>query len=276
SGGTITEGMGIAEDTELNCGRIVTLSSPEAGEWRAEITGTGRYWLEAKAQSDIFLISTEFVKKGGRPGHEGLFRIQGEPVTGAPATLQVTLSAHATKTTEFYFVTEEGQSIQKLEMQEVNSDRQFLEFIGNVNLPAVPFRVAVRGNDLNGKPYQRFFSNLFHAESVEVTPKLDSDELSPGSTSQVAFTVRNLGVPRTYKITVTDARQFVSKMEPKELTLGAGESGTVRVDMTVPAGTAGGGGDSLVLVATSVVGPATSNSSVVRFSVASPTTQNNP
>ena len=165
SGGAITEGSANTEDTELNCGRIVTVSSPEAGEWRAEITGTGRYWLEAQAQSDIYFVAAEFVKKGGRPGHEGLVRIQGQPVAGTPAMLQASLSARATKTTEFYLVTEQGQTIQKLQMHAVNSDRDFLEFVGSVDLPIVPFRVAVMGRDSNGKQYQRFFSNLFHAES---------------------------------------------------------------------------------------------------------------
>lgn len=274
SGGAITESAAGTEVTELNCGRIVTVSSPETGEWRAEITGTGRYWLEAQAQSDIFFVSAEFVKKGGRLGHEGLFRIQGQPIAETPAILQVSLAASAMETTEFYLVTEEGQPIQKLQMHGVNSDRQFLEFVGSVDLPTLPFRVAVKGSDSNGKPYQRFFSNLFHAESVEVSPRLDFDELSPGSTKDVAFTVRNLAVPRTFKITVTDARQFVGRVEPEELTLGAGESRTVRVDLTVPPGTAPGVGEDVVFVASSVTGPPTSNSSVVHFSVSSATTQN--
>src|SRR6266481_933963 len=111
SGGTITQGSASTEVTELNCGRILTVSSPEAGEWRAEITGTGRFWMEAQAQSDIYFVAVEFVKEGGRPGHEGLFRIQGQPVAEAPATLQASLSASATKTTEFYLVTERGQTI---------------------------------------------------------------------------------------------------------------------------------------------------------------------
>jgi hypothetical protein len=91
SGGTIREGLASTEVTELNCGRILTVDSPEAGEWRAEVAGTGRFWLEAQAQSDIHFVAAEFVKMGGRPGHEGLFRIQGEPVAGSPATLQVSL-----------------------------------------------------------------------------------------------------------------------------------------------------------------------------------------
>lgn len=272
SGGAIAGRLGSAEITELNCGRIVTVSSPEAGEWRAQITGTGRYWLEAQAEGDIFFVSAEFVKKGGRPGHEGLFKIQGQPLTGTPATLQVSLSASATGTSEFYLVTEEGRTIQKLQMQAVNSDRQFLEFVGSVDLPTPPFRVAVKGRDLSGKLYQRFFSTLFHAESVEVSPRLDFDELAPGSTTRVAFTVRNLATPRTFKITVTDGRQFVSKVEPQALVLHAGESGTVRVDLTVPAGTPPGVGDNVVLVAAGVVGPPTSNSSVAHFSISGGTT----
>ena len=269
SGSATMQGSPSTEITDLNCGRIVTVSSPEAGEWNAEITGSGRYWVEAQAQSDIYFVAVEFVKQGGRPGHEGLFRIQGQPIAGTPATLQASLSANETKTAEFYLVGEGGQIVQKAQLHAVNSGREFLEFVGGVDLPDVPFRVAVLGRDVNGKQYQRFFSSLFHAESVQVSPKLDVDELAAGSTSHVSFTVENVGFPRTFHITVTDAHQFVSKVEPKELTLGAGKSGTVRVDLTVPAGTAPGIGDDVVIVAASTAGPPTSNSSVVHLSVSS-------
>lgn len=269
SGGTITAGLASTEVTELNCGRILTVNSPEAGEWRAEISGTGRFWLEAQAQSDIYFVAAEFVKMGGRPGHEGLFRIQGQPVAGTPATLQASLSAGSTTTTEFYLVSEQGQIIQRLQLHAVNADREFLEFNGMFDLPGVPFRLAVIGLDSNGKQYQRFFSNLFHAESVEISPALGFDELVPGSTQQAVFTVRNIGFPRTFNITATDAHQFVSKVEPKELSLAAGESGAVRVDLTLPAGAETGVGDNLVIVARSSAGPPTSNTSVVHFSVSS-------
>jgi von Willebrand factor A domain-containing protein 7 len=276
SGGAIAEGLAGTEVTELNCGRIVTINSPEAGEWRAEISGTGRYWIEAQGQSDIHFIAVEFVKEGGRPGHEGLFRIQGQPLAGRPAILQASLSASSTKTTEFYLVTENGRTIQKLHVHAINGDREFLEFLGSVELPSVPFRVAVNGRDSNGKPYQRFYANLFHAESVEIIPKLDFDELAAGTTRQALFTVRNIGSPRTFSITVTDAHQFVSKVEPKELALGAGESGTIRVDLTVPAETRPGVGDDLVIVARSTAGTHTLNSSVVHLSVSSSGATQNP
>src|SRR5437762_9773745 len=276
SGATITEGSAGAEVTELNCGRIMTVSSPEVGNWRAEIAGTGRFWMEAEAQSDIHFVSVEFVKEGGRPGHDGLFRIQGQPVAGRPATLEVLLSATATKTTDFRLVTERGETIQKLQMRTVNSDRATLEFAGSLDLPKAPFRVAVTGRDANGQRYQRFFGALFHAESVEVSPKLDFDELLAGSTKRATFTVHNIGSPRTFRIVVTDARQLVRKVEPRELSLGMDESGIVQVDLTVPAETAPGVEDDVVVVATSTAGPGTSNSSVAHFSVPPSNADHNP
>src|SRR3984893_14502225 len=142
SGGAITESSADAEITDLNCGRILTIAAPEAGEWHAEITGAGRYWMEVQAQSDIHYFDAEFVKEAGRPGHEGLFRIEGQPVAGETATLRVSLSASATKTSEFYLVTEQGEAIQKFAMQAINSDRELLEFAGSVEIRKTPLQVS--------------------------------------------------------------------------------------------------------------------------------------
>jgi len=275
SGGAIENSTASTEITNLNCGRILTVSTPDAGNWRAEISGTGRYWLEAKAQSDIHIIKAEFVKVGGRPGHQGFFRIQGQPVMGKPATLQVSLSAKETRTTEFELVNERGESFQGLKLHATNTDREFLDFTGEVELPAVPFRIAVKGRDSQGRAYQRLQPSLFHAESAEITPTLNFDELLAGETRRATFTLRNIGAARTFKLTVTDARHFVTAVEPMELNLGADESGKVTVDLSVPTGTASGSGDDLVIVAASTAGPATSNSSVVHLSVASEKASNN-
>jgi hypothetical protein len=273
SGGQITEATASTEITELNCGRIVTIVSPEPGTWRAELAGNGRFWLEAQAQSDIFLINVQFVKQGGRPGHEGMFRIQGQPIAGQPATLEASLSGKAVSSSEFHLVSERGEAIQELKMHVVNSDRDFLEMIGMQELPSVPFRVAVTGRDIHGKTYQRFFASLFHAENVEVIPKLPFDELAAGSTRQAIFALRNIGAPRTFKLTVTDAQRFVSSVEPRELELRADEMRTVSVELKVPAGTAPGTGDDLVIVATSAAGPPTTNSCVVHLSVSGSSVQ---
>jgi len=83
SGGVITEGIGGTEDTELNCGRIVTVSTPQAGEWRGgNHRGRPVFGWKLRRRVIFFFVRVEFVKVGGRPGHEGFFRIQGQPLAG--------------------------------------------------------------------------------------------------------------------------------------------------------------------------------------------------
>jgi hypothetical protein len=266
SGPQVANATADVQITELNCGRIVTVVSPEPGNWRAEISGAGRFWLEAQGQTDIYFIKADFVEVRGRPGHEGFFRIQGQPLSGKPATLEVSLSAGATRTTRFYLANESGKHIQDIRMRAVTSDRQFLELVGDLEPPGVPFRVAVAGEDSSGKPYQRFFSSLFHAETVEVSPRMAFDELPAGGTKHVVFAIRNLGPSRTFKITATDSGHFIQNPERRQLALPANGTRTIQLELAVPL-SAPEAEDDVVVVATSTSEPASSNSSVVHFRV---------
>ena len=268
NGHEVTAASPAVKDTELNCGRIITLVKPQPGIWRAEITGTGTFWLEAQAQSDIYFIKAEFVELGGRPGHQGLFRIQGQPIAGRPATLQVSISATQARTTEIVLVSAKGDVLEKLHLNTTDRDREFLELTGDVTLPSVPFRIAVTGRDAKGMPYQRFDSPLLHAETVQVVPRLRFDEIAPGSTQTADFEIKNFGPPRTFKVTVTDAHKFVTDIEPKQLSLGANATSTLKLHLSVPAGTQPGLGDDLVVVVASASGQPTTNSAVVHLSVA--------
>src|SRR6266403_2866580 len=148
SRGTITQNSRDTEITELRCGRIVTVVSPDAGNWHVELTGKGRFWVEAQAQSDIHFVDVEFVRLGGRPGHEGWFRIDGQPVAGRPATIRTSLSPAGARTVEFYLAGERGDAIRTLQLQPLNSTE---EFLGTADLPDMPFRIAVKGLDANGR-----------------------------------------------------------------------------------------------------------------------------
>jgi hypothetical protein len=275
AGHEIVTGSAKTEDTELNCGRLITVEKPQAGTWRAEVTGSGTYWLEAQVQSDIYFIKAEFVSVGGRPGHEGLFRIPGQPVAGEPATLQVSLSASDAKTTDIAFVSTSGEVLEKVKMKTTDPDREFLELTGDVTLPKVPFRVAVMGRDTKGIPFQRFDGPLLHAETVQVIPKIDFDEISPGESRKAVFVIRNVGAARNFKLTVTDARRLVTGFEPRELTLREREVKQVEVEVAVPAGSTKVFEDDLVIVASSTTGAPTRNSAVVKLTVADNTNRQN-
>ena len=266
NGQAIGEGSDRTDDTELNCGRLVTVERPQAGNWRAEVSGSGTFWLQAQAQSDINLITAEFVELRGRPGHQGLFRIAGQPIAGSPASLRTELSGDDVQTAGFALVSERGDVLETLAMKP--SDNDPLEFFGDVKLPDVPFRIAVSGRDAKGMQYQRFEGRLFHAESVEVSPKLNFDELTAGATREAVFDIRNLGPARNFKVTVTDAHRFVTAVEPRELMIGTHQTVSLKVTLTVPPGVANGTGDDLVVLASSTSGTATTNAAVVRLTVA--------
>jgi hypothetical protein len=239
---------------------------PQAGKWRAEVSGTGTFWLEAQAQSDIYFIKAEFVEVGGRPGHEGLFRIQGQPVAGRPATLRVSMSADDTRTTEFALVSSKGDVLKRVNLHPTSRDRDFLDLAGDIALPTEPFRVAVTGRDEREMPYQRFYATLFHAESVQVTPRFSFDEIAPGEKKMGEFEVRNFGPAGKFKVTVTDVAKLVAKVEPQELFIPANGSGKIHVQLAVPAGAQLGAGDDVVVVA-STSGTPTSNSAIVHLSI---------
>jgi hypothetical protein len=265
SGAEVQPGGAGTEISELNCGRIVTVAAPEPGQWRLRLTGSGQFWLTSSAQTEIAFLSVEFVKLGGRPGHEGLFPISGRPLTGKRATLEVDLS-QAVKAAEFHLVSERGDILAPVRMHIDSSDEDSHEYFGELDLPAVPFRVAMAGKDSRGNAFQRFFHTLFHAESVEIT-LADHSEVPPGGTTRVTFTVHNIGPPSTFRIDATAGKRLVSRVEPPELSLATGERKTVTVEMTLADGTRSGlRSDDLTVTATSTSGRSTSNWATVSLS----------
>ncbi len=266
SGEEVVAGPAGVEITELNCGRFVTVNSPAAGDWHVRLKGAGRFWMETQATSEIFLVTVEFVQLGGRFGHEGYFKIPGQPLAGKPAMLRVNLSG-SVQSTEFHFMSEAGELIRPFQMRLESHDRDDQEFFGEVELPSQPFRVAVSGLDPQGKRFQRFDSPLFRAQTVAVFLAGNVHELVPGKTSTLSYTVHNLGEAATFRIVTYDSRKFVTRVEPMELTLARGTSGNVAVDFTVPAGTSAGASDTFVITAASAASPEISNSNVQEFPI---------
>jgi hypothetical protein len=253
--------------TPLNCGGFVRVVPPSPGKWHVRVSGKGRFWLEASGVSDIFMVDAEFVHLGGRPGHEGYFRISGQPVAGEPAFLRVELSGK-TQGVQFRLISPEAKTLQPVAMKTVSAGSDEREFFGKLSLPATPFRLAVTGADESGHPFERVFSSLFHCETVEVTPlEAGLEELPAGKTVPIHFKIRNAGVARSFRILAVDTRNFLSSHEPQVLSLAASESHEVPVELNIPASVPKYTRDTIIITATAASGPPTTNSAVVEFGV---------
>lgn len=253
--------------TPLKCGKFVTVARPAPGKWHVHVSGKGRFWLEASGASDIFMVEAEFVRLGGRPGHEGYFRIPGQPVAGQPAMLRVELSGK-TRNVQFHFISPEAKILQPVSMKAASVGSGESEYFGKLSLPATPFRLAVTGQDENGHAFERVFSSLFHSETVEVSPiNPGLEDLPTGKTIPIRFNVHNAGAAQDFRIQVVDTRNFLSNHEAQMLSLAGGESREIQMDLNIPSDTPGYTRDTVIVTATSTSGSPTSNSAVVEFDV---------
>jgi len=252
------------EETMLNCGRVISIDAPQAGVWRATVLPSGRFWFVARGRSDLALLSADFVRPGGRPGHEGLFKIQGQPVAGRQAVLRVRVSEPDVQTREFVLFSTQGRPIRGVALTAVDDE----EFSGAFQLPFEPFRVAIKGLDAGGVPYQRLFSGLFHAELVEVRPMSDIQTLAPGEETAVTFGVRNVGPRARFRLVAADPHRFVIRVEPEVVEIAEGAELSVSVWLRAPMSTTEGTAVDLTITATSDGTRASTNSAVQHFTVA--------
>lgn len=256
--------------TELTSGRFVTVNSPETGNWRLQVAGTGAFSAQALANSSIQLNSFQFVELTGRPDHEGLFPIAGQPLVNSEQKALASLLG-VVNTTQFKLLSDNGSLIQSISLAQNHPDAAADEYVGDLVLPVQPFRVAVTGLDATGLPYQRLFPTLFRAQSLGVSISDGSNipSLIAGTTTTLTFVVQNLGSTNTFRIIAADNRGFVSRVEPTLLNLAGGASASVAVDLTVPAGTPDGTDVSLTVTAGSNTDPNILNSVSVRLTVIS-------
>ena len=239
--GTVVAPKASASDDVLNCGRILSVDTPVSGVWRVTPRPTNRFWAVVHARSERDLLSTEFVRMGGRPGHEGLFKIQGMPLAGRPATLRVRLTQPEPATPEFTLLSSQGRPLDKVTLNRVDDE----EFVGEINLPAVPFRVAVSGTDAAGVRYQRVDRGLFRGETVEVVAA-SGDTIAGGAQTPMSFIVRNHGGRASYRITATAGGEILKRIEPPVVELE--ERTERRITVWLPAATVAAARDSLELM----------------------------
>lgn len=260
SGAPVVAGEPGVTITSLIAGAIITVTSPEPGDWTLAATGSGDYRLAVQGNSPLELYIFEFVELAN-VAHPGYVRIAGQPVVGtSPTGLANMIGPFATA--EFRLVDDVGATLQIVPLAQGDLDAAADEFAGSFALPATPFRVAVSGSDANGRPYERLFPTLFRVQTVKVSldPATAVPALPVGATTTLRYDVENLGAAGDFRITAADSTGFLTLVQPTLLTLPAGATGTVSVNLTVPPGTPDETDVSITVTATSTTNSAVTNS----------------
>ena len=260
-GTLVTAGTGV-DAFSFGCVRGFAVEQPVAGEWTVRAAGAGMYWLVVHARTDLGLDDAAFVQVAGRPAHEGLFKIPGQPVAGRPATLRARVTREHVTDASFDLVSMSGARLQAIELSPVTASSTEEEYVGEIaNLPSAPFRVRVSGHDRTGAVYQRVSRPAFHAATVEVVAP-QTVALARGQRTPVRVSVRSVGAPARLQI-VAVLNATLLRVDPATLQLSANESRDVTVWADVPSD-----GNPLspeiIVTAESPTDPAAANSAIIR------------
>jgi hypothetical protein len=212
-------------------GTVYTVKSPPVGLWTATLNGNQLFSLNVSGESLLGLDAFRFVEPAGRPGHQGLFPLEGLPVAGSTATAAVDLAGPAA-TVAFDLRTRAGAPISTLTLapDQTGSPGQFF---GPVTLPTTPFVVYATGLDTTGAPYQRVIAKEIQSTTVRVFPP-SPQNLQAGLTTSYQFQVENFGPTDSFAITAMDDQAFVSSVSPATMSLQKNQTAMVTVELNVP------------------------------------------
>ena len=131
--------------------RILTLEVPDPGEWSLEVNGSGEVNVLVRAETDRGIDTFDFVAPAGRPGHDGLFPILGQPPAFEPTTAAIDLSPGIVEP-KFEIRTPNGSVIGRIP---VALSATVGSLLGDFSAPARTFQVYLVGRNGAGEKIQR-------------------------------------------------------------------------------------------------------------------------
>lgn len=212
-------------------GALVAVDTPQPGAWTFSVSGTGEYSVAVSGDTPLSIGEFNFVDHVTIK-HAGFFRIQGQPLSGLPATALGRIEGTVVPVT-FEAISSDGVTLGTFALSLGHPDAADGDYTGTVNLPNQPFRVIARGVD-SGFPFQRIVPTLFRAQPVSVFPDTVPDAVIPGTEAIVRFFVRNVGPAATFTLAARDDRGFVTSVSPQTIALQQDEIGTVQVTLFAP------------------------------------------
>ncbi|MBJ6982030.1 hypothetical protein [Luteimonas sp. MC1572] len=240
-------------------GTLVRIDAPESGEWRVEVEGHGPFTATVQGNSSIDLARVDFVAPGGDI-HGGFGPIAGQPVAGVSDLVEATMAGPYANAV-FHFVDEAGNALGGLDLVQSFPTADPSHFLGEAELPAVPFRVVATGEDSSSLGYRREYPTVYRAQPLAIElDGIGQVELVPGATKTIAFSVTNHGTRGTYSVVASDELGFTTSVQPSSLALAPGEEAEVRVTVSAPADAVDGASSTVVLTATRVGQPEVFNS----------------
>ena len=232
------------EPTRVNVAnlKVFTVTAPEPGVWRLELTASGEskartFAVSARGISTAALESFDLVVLQEHV-HGGYFRIHDAmPVAGTRIAAQARLSDRSLNPT-FRLIDESGTTLQTLDLKK-DDHYALYDPAGPLIVPAVPFSAVMEATGGGKGAIQRQYPVLFRPQTVKVSFAFDQTQIPAvvaGSTRQFRYTVTNYGTATaSFVPTVRTFEGDVRDVSPRIVSLAPGASATVTFSLVVPA-----------------------------------------
>jgi hypothetical protein len=262
-----------SSDTDVNLSTniltqslIYAIVTPQPGDWSINVLSTNEFALAVSGISSLDVMDLEFLELQGRTGHQGFFPTGGQPISGAPNWLHVSLSDG------FGVVQYECRNAAGLGLglfSLIPDATETNEFLGSVLLPSEGFMVYAIGTDQNSYGFQRVFPVFYHGQPIVIEAPSSTDVYA-GGTKSVYFAVTNFGSADTFAFAASNTSGYSTTVNPSVCSLDSNASTVVTVQLQVPNTAKGDTSVTLTLTAQSTNYSTSANSASVLNLVHSP------
>jgi hypothetical protein len=185
----------------------------------------------------VSLVSARFVEQAGRPEHQSLFPIQGEPVPGAlPARVGVRVSAPIANAI-VDAVNAEGQVLESGGLlPDTSTDSVLTDFLASLRVPSQAFRLRIRGTDMANRAVDLLNPIVFTPSPVRVEFVGRRMTARPGTSIELPLRITNTGSVQDFSIELTVTPTGVpTSVNPSSLHLEQGQMAEVTATLQIPA-----------------------------------------
>jgi len=217
--------------SELGGSVMFEIASPTAGEWELRVQGEPQS-IQVSGDSKLDITALDFVERKGRPGHQAYMPIDGLPVVGVEHAVAVELT-QAVQDAKLELRSPSGTVLASSPLlpRPGTEDGKPLNdghYGAYVTPPAEPFIVYVTGKTLQGEPFVRSQMTISKAQYLALKVPVQQ-ELHPGGTVEYEFLLQNKGAADQFAVRVSDPGRFVKSPAQQTVSLGAGETASLRV-----------------------------------------------
>ena len=205
------------------------IDAPKPGLWSVSVDASEPYLLTAEAKSAMDLLTARFVEPGGRPGHEGLFPIQGNPAAGEPGVLEISMMDPLPQIAVSLRLPN-GETL----LQPTVSQHDGEQFWANFTVPSETFRVYVSAEDAAGNMIQRAQSATVSPQRFFVKAVAPMLSVWPGDAVAAQFRFENNGEASSFVAYAVLDDGSLAPVEPQNFDAGAEQTVQLTVNLKLP------------------------------------------